>query len=111
MRSSLTKYKTIKTLKEAMLEFLEGDDDEEEEEEAPVKAKAKEKTKKAPPKEKKEKTETNQALAARLLEEEAGTKEINAAFKKVYEAKGVDDMDFIKKRAGIYMKIAKDAAK
>lgn len=61
---------------------------------------------------KKRRTESNEALADRLLKEKADSATIKAAFMKVYkDKKNITDEKFVEDRAEIYMNIAKRRAK
>lgn len=61
------------------------------------------------PKKTGEKKESAQELATRLLLEKTAEKDVEKAFVAFYKEKGQTDLEFIKKRIAIYMKIAKAA--
>jgi len=64
----------------------------------------------AEPKAKKQKRQSNLELGRALLAEKADEKKILAAFTKAYRVAGKTDLEYIKKRAVIYMRIAAKSA-
>ena len=112
---ALLKIKDVEELKEAMSEIVQsqdedGDDDEDEDEdEAPAAPVKKEKA--AAPKGISKEGPSNQEIADKLYKEKADDKVILKTFTDLYKKKKPDaDKDYVKKRAAIYMKIAKDKA-
>ena len=98
--------KNLKGVKVGGKKVQTDDDEDEDEEEAAPKAKAKKKGGF------KKEGESMQEIADRLLKAKADPKTIKQEFVKAYkDRKSITDLDFIKKRITIYMKIAADKAK